>query len=324
MQPTTEHRILGCLRGIATGDAIGKQTENLSRQEVLRWYPHELQGFEGLPGTPIPRYAGNPRHEWLIGETTDDTERTIAVARAILRDGAVRHTSVGRELLECRKSVHPGVKSLWEFHEAADPARVTDRHDGCGAAIRVAPVGMLYTSDHLEAVVAAAREASISTHGGLLAIAAAAATAAAVSAAVDGKSAAEIIRLAQRAATIAEHAHSGSTAAIFAETVGIVHQELAQWRELRPAALAARYFPNSPLTIVPLALALATITSSAQVAIVLAANVGGDSDSVASIAGGILGARYPDTVPAHWHAVVETVNGHNLARLAHALAALRG
>jgi len=323
MQPTTEHRILACLQGVATGDAIGKQTENLSREDVLRWYPNELQGFEGLPGTPIPRYAGNPRHEWLIGETTDDTERTIAVARAILRDGAVRHTSVGRELLKCRKSLHPGVKSLWEFHEAADPARVTERHDGCGAAIRVAPVGMLYASDQLEEVVAAAREASISTHGGVLAIAAAAATAVAVSAAVDGKPPAEIIRLAQRAAAIAEHEHSGSTAAIFAETVGAVHQELAQWRELRPAALAAQYFPNSPLTIVPLALALATITNSAQVAIVLAANVGGDSDSVASIAGGILGARYPDTVPAQWHAVVETVNGHNLVWLAHALGALR-
>jgi hypothetical protein len=28
--------ILGCLKGIATGDAIGKQTENLAREDVLR------------------------------------------------------------------------------------------------------------------------------------------------------------------------------------------------------------------------------------------------------------------------------------------------
>jgi hypothetical protein len=61
----------------------------------------------------------------------------------------VRHASVGGEMLTCVKSVHPGVKSLWEFHQAGDPARVTDRHDGCGAAMRVAPVGILYRSDRL-------------------------------------------------------------------------------------------------------------------------------------------------------------------------------
>ena len=159
-------RILGCLKGIATGDAIGKQTETLSRDGVLRWYPDGIRGFEGPAGTPIPRYVGNAKREWRIGETTDDTEGTIAVARAILQQGSVHHASVGSELLKCTKSVHPGVKSLWEFHQAGDPARVTERHDGCGAAIRVAPVGILYGSHRLDDVVAAAREASISTHGG--------------------------------------------------------------------------------------------------------------------------------------------------------------
>jgi ADP-ribosylglycohydrolase len=155
---------------------------------VLHWYPYGVRGFEGSPGTPIPRYVGNARHEWRIGETTDDIESTVAVARAILQDGGVRHASVGRELLECAKSVHPGVASLWEFHHAGDPARVTDRHDGCGAAIRVAPVGILYRSDRMDEIIAATREASISTRGGALAIAAAAAVAAAVSAAIDGAS----------------------------------------------------------------------------------------------------------------------------------------
>lgn len=153
---------MACLKGIAIGDAIGKQTEMLSHADVLRWYPHGIRGFEGTPGETIPRYAGK-RHEWRIGETTDDTERTLAVARAIIRDRAVSHVSVGREMLGCTKSVHPGVKSLWEFHEAGDPERTTGSHDGCGAAIRVAPVGILYTSDSLDELVSAAREASIST-----------------------------------------------------------------------------------------------------------------------------------------------------------------
>jgi ADP-ribosylglycohydrolase len=323
MNRSLKQRILACLKGIATGDAIGKQTEMLSRDGVLRWYPDGVRGFEGPPGTPIPRYVGNAKREWRIGETTDDTEGTIAVARAILRDGNVRHASVGRQLLECKKSVHPGVKSLWEFHQAGDPGRVTQRHDGCGAAIRVAPVGILYRSDRLQDIVAAAREASIPTHGGALAIAAAAATAAAVSAAIDGASPPQIIGVAQRAAAQAERQQSVSADATFAEALRTIHADLEQCNELHPGEVAARWFPNDPLTIVPLAVALGTVMQSAEAAILLAANIGGDSDSVASIAGAILGARCPETMNNEWYAVVEKVNEHDLVSLAEDLTGLR-
>jgi ADP-ribosylglycohydrolase len=317
-------RVLACLHGIATGDALGKQTENLSREDIQRWYPNGVNGLEGRPGTPIPRYRGNRKHEWLIGETTDDTERTLAVAHAIIRNPAITHTSVGRELLECRKCVHPGIKSLWEFHQSGDPARVAHGHDGCGAAVRVAPVGILYRPARLTDLVAAAREASISTHGGTLAVSGAAATAAAVSAAVEGLSAIEIIDLAMRAAAMAEREHRDAPPTTsFAEALDGLFHELHEWPALHPAGLAASYFPNSPLTIVPLALALATITDSARVAILLATNTGGDSDSVASIAGGIAAARYPDSVDPEWSAAVQAVNGHDLASVAEALTSLR-
>jgi ADP-ribosylglycohydrolase len=323
MNRSVKQRILGCLKGIATGDAIGKQTETLSRDAVRRWYPDGVRGFEGPAGTPIPRYAGNAKREWRIGETTDDTEGTIAVARAILHDGEVGHASVGRQLLECRKSVHPGVTSLWEFHQAGDPARVTQRHDGCGAAIRVAPVGILYSSRRLDEIVTGAREASISTHGGPLALAAAAATAAAVSAATDGASPPEIIGIAERAAALAERQQTGSTDATFAKALRTIHADMRQCRELHPEIVAARWFPQDPLTIVPLAIALGTVMQSAEAAILIAANVGGDSDSVASIAGGILGARCPETVNDEWYAVVELVNGHDLVSLAEGLTEFR-
>jgi ADP-ribosylglycohydrolase len=318
-----KERILACLKGLATGDAIGKQTETLSRDAVLRWYPQGIRGFEGPPGTVIPRYAGNSKHEWLIGETTDDTERTMAVARAILAHGDVRHERVGRELLTCTKCVHPGLKSLWEFHQAGDAARVTDEHDGCGAAIRVAPVGIVYRSRRLEEIVAGAREASISTHGGPLALAAAAATAAAVSAAIDGASANDIVDLAQGAAARAERKRSGSPDAMLARAITTIYDDLRHWPTLTAEDVAAKYFPNDPFTIVPLAIALATVMHSAESAILLAANVGGDSDSVASIAGSILGARHPETVNEECYRIVERVNDHRLMLLGEDLGRLR-
>ncbi len=315
-------RIVGCLKGIATGDAIGKQTEMLPHADVLRWYPNGIRGFEGPAGSIIARYAGNSKREWRFGETTDDTERTVAVARAIIRDRRVSHVSIGREMLGCTKSVHPGVRSLWDFHQAGDPERTTEEHDGCGAATRVAPVGILFASHSLDELVSGAREASMSTHGGSLAIAAAAATAAAVSAAIDGASLHDIQELAVRAATLAQSRWPGRSGPTYADAIRAAHDLLSS-RACSAGDIAAGCFPDRPLTIVPLALGLATVMSSAEEAILVAANIGGDSDSVASIAGGILGAMFPDTVNEGWYVTVETVNGHGLTVIGEQLARLR-
>jgi ADP-ribosylglycohydrolase len=323
LPPAARERIVASFKALATGDAIGKQTETLSREDVRRWYPDGVRGFEGSPGTIIPRYVGNSKREWRIGETTDDTERTLAVARAILRDRAVRHESVGSEMLECRKCIHPGLTSLWEFHRAGDPNRIAERHDGCGAAVRVAPVGVLYRSHRLDDIVDGAREASISTHGGALAIAAAAATAAAVSAAIDGGLPSDIIALAARAAGHVERGRSISRHDGIADAIRAMHDDLSQSPAVGAADVAAKYFPNQPLTIVPLAIALATVLDSVDAAVLLAANVGGDADSVASIAGAILGARCPDTVNEEWYETIYAVNGDDLVALAEALSRLR-
>jgi ADP-ribosylglycohydrolase len=210
---------------------------------------------------------------------------------------------------------------------------VAHEHDGCGAAVRVAPVGILYGSNRRDALVAGAREASIPTHGGALAIAAAAATAAAVSAAIDGLPAPRIIDAAIGAASTSERQWPPSPGLSVAAAVEQIYEDLRQrpelWRpiEERPAIhpleLSARYFPDHVSIIVPLALALAALMESAEAAILLAANIGGDSDSVASIAGGILGARDPHGVNDGWYSLVEHVNGHDLVSLGEQLSVLR-
>jgi len=322
--PTVAERVAGCLKGIATGDAIGKQTELLSRDDALRWYPNGVRGFEGPPGSIIPRYVGNRKREWRIGETTDDTERTIAVARAIVADrGRVDHTRIGREMLHCQKCVHPGVMSLWEFHQAGNPARIATRHDGCGAAIRVAPVGIVIRPARLDDLVNGAREASISTHGGPVAMAAAAATAAAVSAAVEGWSADDIVAFAETAATEAERRWCCEPSVSLARRLREVHNEMISVPELQSTDIAAGRPSTHALAVVPLALGLATVMDSAQQAILVAVNIGGDSDSVASIAGAVLGSRYPDTLNDAWYDVIETVNRHELLALVGELVDLR-
>jgi hypothetical protein len=119
----------------------------------------------------------------------------------------------------------------------------------------------------------------------------------------------------------AETERSGSTT--FADAMRYLHRELSLRSDLVPEELAAEFFPSNPRTIVPLAMVIATRLESAQAAILLAANTGGDSDSVASIAGAILGARHPETISAQWYAVVESVNTHDLSSLANGLSGLR-
>lgn len=304
-----EDRAIGCFQGLATGDAIGKQTETLSRAEVRRWYPGGIGGFEGRPGDVIPRYAGK-RYEWRIGETTDDTEQTLAVARALLGGGA-NHTAIGQELLRCRKSAHPGV-SLWSFLQIGDPARIAPDGDGCGAAMRVAPVGIISPSDRIEDLVRGAYECAIPTHGGRLAISAAAAVAAAVSAAVEGRSIAGVLALALQASD-----------GPIAEAIEQIYADLRGRKRLAMDELAQQWLPIDPRTIVPLAIALALVTGSAEETILLAANIGGDSDSVASIGGAIAGALQPHTVNRQWFAVVSAINRDAIVDTAVSLAALR-
>jgi ADP-ribosylglycohydrolase len=314
-------RVAGCFQGLATGDAIGKQTETLTPAAVRTWYPGGIQGFHGPPGDVIPRYRGK-RYEWRIGETTDDTEQTIAVAKAILRTGAVRHEAIGRELLHCRKSVHPGV-AMWPFVRSGDPAQIASDGDGCGAAMRAAPVGILYPPAMLDDLVRGAYECAIPTHGGQLAICAAAAVAAAVSAAVNGEPSRHVLAAALEASARAEHLRHSKTASTITRSIEKIHSHLATSKRLVVEEIAGKYFPDNPHHITPPAISLALITESATETVLMAANLGGDADSVASIGGAIAGALRPETVNQHWLEVVNAVNHDHLLQIASALVALR-
>ena len=70
--------------------------------------------------------------------------------------------------------------------------------------------------------------------------------------------------------------------------------DLGGTKRLAIDEVAQQYFPNTPQNIVPLAISLALITESADETALIAANVGGDSDSVASIGGAIAGSLCPE------------------------------
>jgi ADP-ribosylglycohydrolase len=156
-----------------------------------------------------------------------------------------------------------------------------------------------------------------------MAVCAAAAVAGAVSAALDGRPSAEVLTVAIRASKEAETLRPSGEAATITRCIAETYSDLVRRQHLIADELAHQYFPNKPQNIVPLAISLALVTQSAQETALLAANIGGDSDSVASIGGAIAGALYPETVNEEWFEVVSAINKDELLDLAISLATLR-
>ncbi|WP_259618431.1 ADP-ribosylglycohydrolase family protein [Paenibacillus doosanensis] len=146
-----QERVFSCFKGLAIGDAIGKQTESLKFEEIKEWFPEGISGLHGAINTVMPRYDGK-HYLWRFGETTDDTEQSISIARVIANGTPLSHTSVGKELMLCRKSNRPTLL-LGKFQQIGDPSRIAFEGNGCGAAMRVAPIGALYSSEKINELV---------------------------------------------------------------------------------------------------------------------------------------------------------------------------
>lgn len=317
----TLHRIIGCLKGVATGDAIGKQTESLNFEEIRHWFPDGVMGLHGEPGSVMPRYEGR-HYLWRFGETTDDTEQTISITRVIANDGEITHTSIGQELMLCKKSNRPTLL-LGKFQQIGDPKRVAFEGDGCGAAMRSAPIGVLYSTKRLNDLVSSVFEASIPTHGGRIAICGASAIAAAVSAAIDEKQPNEILQHSVLAARTAEKYRPASSDESVADLILRVYEDLSSQESLSLDYIKDKYMPWKTPNIVALAINFAVITQSAEKTTLLAANLGGDIDSVASMGSAIAGAMAPHTVNEKWYEATKLVNGNELLELAEKIALLR-
>ncbi|GAA4831323.1 ADP-ribosylglycohydrolase family protein [Paenibacillus vulneris] len=320
---TALQRITACFKGIATGDAIGKQTESLQYEEIREWFPNGINGFEGEVGMVMPRYKGK-HYDYRFGETTDDTEQTLAIAKVIVEGLPITHTAVGKQLMLCKKSNRLTL-ALGRFQEQGDPSRVTFEGNGCGAAMRVAPIGALYSSAKIQDLLSSVFEASIPTHGGRIAISGASAVAAAVSAAIDNKSPEEVLQHSVLAARNSEkYRPEGSEDPIcIADLILQIFDDLASEKDTSLDRIKEKYMPWKTPYIVALAINFAVLTKSADKTILLASNLGGDTDSVASMGAGIAAAMFPETLNNSWYTSIEKVNGGELVALAPIIAALR-
>jgi ADP-ribosylglycohydrolase len=339
-----QDRARGALYGLGIGDALGMPTQLLSRRQVTeRWGPL-LTGFEPAPpGHPIA--AGMP-----AGAVTDDTEQAVLLGRLLLsgpvdpRELAAALTAWERDMA-ARGSLDllgPSTRRAIDAVLAGTPPQEAGSSgDTNGAAMRIAPVGIAVAPDDPAALVDAVHRASLVTHNTSVALAGAAAVAAAVSAGVGGTgpsgsgpggtaSGADRVAAATGAAVAAarlgaERGHwvaGADVAARIEWATGLVAG--------RPATEAAEVICTLVGTSlatqesVPAAFAvLSAVPGDPWRACLLAASLGGDSDTIAAMAGAIGGACHGlAAFPPHAAEVIDG-NGLGLAGLADSLLALR-
>ncbi len=194
---STNARFRGCLLGLAIGDALGYPVEFLNRSELRKKF-----GPRG-----VTDFVPSARHP--AGTYSDDTQMTLAVARALLAsrpddlDDVMRHVrdefcawadspdndrAPGQTCMDGARQLKAGV----HWFSSGDPYS-----KGNGAAMRAAAIGLVY-SKAPRRLVEVSRAVAICTHAHPTGVSSAIAAAAAVAYAVEGGAPAGLLGHLQR------------------------------------------------------------------------------------------------------------------------------
>lgn len=329
-QPTGADRALAAFHGLALGDALGMPTQSMAPEEILADYG-PITGF--VDAGPRQRIAaGMP-----AGSVTDDTEQAVLLAELLIEGrGTVDPAHLAERLLAWEQRMRdrgsldllgPSTKAALVRLSAGAPADEAGRTGATnGAAMRITPVGIAADASRLSSFVDIVARTSAPTHNTGLGIAAAAAVGAAVSAGVGGATPAEAVEVAVAAAT--EGARRGYWVAggsIAARLRWVVPHLAALGPEARDQAVIEIIGTSvAAQESVVAALALAATADDPWTTLCRAAGLGGDTDTIAAIAGAVLGAVHGGQVwPAPELATLLRVNQLDLRPLVHALLELR-
>ena len=293
------NRIAGALYGVAIGDALGAPLEFMSKGEITRKHGRvtEMIGGGWLKVKP--------------GEVTDDTEMTLAVAEGIIENPDDPIQEVGARFIEwaksgpkdiggtCSMSIHraatmshqdaPDKEEWFEASKYTSKAN-GNRSGGNGALMRTIYPG-LYYEGRLQAVETAGAIARM-THW-------------------DKKST-------EACYLYTEMVHS---------IIGANNDDGAWWLvnralDVNRALKGSEYRLQPREDIEPTgyvvdsfkcALHSLAVAETFEDAIVEAANLGGDADTIAAITGGLAGAIYGyNEIPQRW---IQTLNQETRAQL---------
>jgi ADP-ribosylglycohydrolase len=293
--PRFERALTGSLLGLAVGDALGLAGEGLSRRRIAKMYP-DLTRYHFLPGR---------------GMCSDDTEHACMTVQAWLRCGGIAEgrfrksfaSILGWKLRFWLLGLPAGVglatgRAIIKLWLGWPPHRSGIMSAGNGAAMRAPVLGVLCGADR-ESLCKFVTASTLLTHrdqralDGALLVAHAAhlsstltdlspqTTVALLLTIVSDKNS----ELAKQIVATGESVASGESTMAFAEAIG-----------------CAKGVTGYVLHTVPVAIhCWLSHPDDIEAALPSVIACGGDTDTVAAIVGGIIGARVgPEGIPDHW------------------------
>ena len=332
-------RAYGALAGLALGDALGMPTQAMSPEQIRAVYGRITGLVDGDASQP---YApGMP-----AGSVTDDTEQALLIASLLLRG---RASSSGRVALNAVEFAHallawedsmirrgsldllgPSTKAALERVRAGeDPLTVGGEGTTNGAAMRVTPIGIAVSTEDPEAFAEAVWSSCRVTHATRQGFQSAALVAAAVSMGIDAarSPSLDLRSLLWKAVTYVDSLPERGAWTPDPDVIAATRR--AMQLAVNPASSSLECLVEQVGTSVasahaiPMAFALLARDPSPR-ALLDAANIGGDTDTIGAIAGAILGAVLGvEVLPADSLSMIEEVSHLGLSSVAGDLLALR-
>lgn len=285
--PSLDDRFAGCMLGLALGDALGARWEGHPPESIAQRFRTAADFIAHLP----------PGELWY----TDDGQMMIGVAEALLTSGCIDDRVLCERFARNyvpERGYGRGARVILEAMLEGDDHRQLAANYfpggsfGNGAAMRVAPVGLMFRHDHAR-LWEQARLSALPTHTHPL-----------------GIEGAQLLALAVALASTTTQLNRQK----FLETLAAASTSLEYSGPLRRAANLENprdlgLFGNgiaAPDSVVTAIAAFALTPDSYETTVANAILQGGDTDTIAAMAGAISGAYLGrQALPARWLKLLE-------------------
>ncbi|MCH4167953.1 MAG: ADP-ribosylglycohydrolase family protein [Streptococcaceae bacterium] len=300
MADTLIQRIKGILVGVALGDAMGMPTELWTRQMIKEEFPAGVKKFSKSIN------KGAIIRDMKAGQITDDTINTIFLIKMLNKyHGEVsvedyieqlQEWSADSELAELVSG--PSTRKALDLLKKGVPITQTGRFGTTnGAAMKIAPIGIISDYQNLEELVNRVYQICIPTHNTSIAIAGASSVAAAISyTSAGGKDLNQIFELAETAIRLGlKKGYDVATAslirrlAIVRELVDNKSEEEVMTTLYEVLGTGVETIETIPSVFAIVYLAQGNPLKAAQ----LSASLGGDTDTIGAISTAICGGIEP-------------------------------
>jgi poly(ADP-ribose) glycohydrolase ARH3 len=275
-------RAAGAVFGTFVGDALGMP-------------------FEGLSHTAIPETVEMVEARRGRGTYTDDTQMMIALSESLIARGGIDAEDLARSFLdsyEPDRGYGRGTRRVFKLWRQGVPARLAAGQvfdgrgsRGNGAAMRIAPVAVFFRDDPDRLRAQAAASARV-THAHPVGVDGAVVQAAAIGAALRGDNILDVARETARTLELGRALEEVETLLGVVRTPGEVQGHLGSSADIAESVAAALYS--------------ALAHDRFEAAVRFGVRLGGDTDTVAAMAGAVAGARDGyRAIPSRWVEALE-------------------